>query len=116
MPLKTTTLGKDGPSVTAIGVGLMSLGHAYGHAGSDEERLAFLDNLYNVGETFWDDADMYGDSEDVVGKWMGANPEKRKEIFLSTKFGFFKIEPLTIRSDPEYIEQAIAKSLKKTEH
>ena len=116
MALKTTTLGKDGPSVPAMGIGLMSMGHAYGHAGTDEERLAFLDGLYEMGETFWDDADIYGDSEEVVGKWFTANPEKRKDIFLSTKFGFVDPDPskpMVIRSDPEYIEFALDRSLKK---
>jgi aryl-alcohol dehydrogenase-like predicted oxidoreductase len=99
-----------------MGIGLMSMGHAYGHAGTTEERLAFLDGLYNMGETFWDDADIYGDSEEVVGEWFKANPEKRKDIFLSTKFGFVNIHDyskMTIRSDPEYIEEALAASLSK---
>ena len=117
MSLKTTTLGRNGPSVPAIGVGLMSLGHAYGHAGDDESRLKYLDELLAMGETFWDDADIYGDSEELVGKWFTANPEKRKDIFLSTKFGFVNPDPtlpeIEIRSDPEYINQAVEKSLKK---
>ena len=116
MALKATALGKNGPSVPAMGIGLMSMGHAYGHAGTDEERLAFLDDLYAIGETFWDDADVYGDSEEVVGKWFTANPEKRKDVFLATKFGFVNpdlSQPLVIRSDPEYIDFALKSSLEK---
>ena len=116
MAPKTTTLGPSGPTVNAIGIGLMSLGHSYGHAGDDETRLAFLDNLWEMGETFWDDADIYGDSEELVGKWFTLHPERRKDIFLATKFGFVNTDPtkaMEIRSDPEYIREAFEKSLKK---
>jgi aryl-alcohol dehydrogenase-like predicted oxidoreductase len=70
-----------------MGVGLMGLSVFYGEIPKDEERLALLDHAYAAGETFWDTADMYGDSEDLVGKWFAKNPEKRKDIFLATKFG-----------------------------
>jgi aryl-alcohol dehydrogenase-like predicted oxidoreductase len=116
MSLKTIPLTRDGPKVAAMGVGLMSLGGAYGAGGSDETRLAFLDGLHAMGETFWDNADIYGDAEALTGKWFAVNPEKRKDIFLATKFGFVDPDfskPLVIRSDPEYIEMALAKSLEK---
>ncbi len=115
MSLKTTTLGHDGPSVPAIGVGLMSIGGAYGDGGDDEFRLKYLDELYAMGETFWDDADIYGDSEELVGKWFTANPDKRKDIFLATKFALINEGPgeIGVRSDPEYVKEAIESSLKK---
>jgi aryl-alcohol dehydrogenase-like predicted oxidoreductase len=117
MSLKTIPLGASGPQVPAIGIGLMSLGHAYGNAGTTSERLAFLDALYARGETFWDDADIYGDSEDVVGEWFTLNPEKRKDIFLATKFGIVfdpaDMSKTTTRSDPEYIDMALERSLGK---
>ena len=114
MSLKTTTLGRNGPSVPAVGIGLMSLGHAYGHAGDDDSRLKYLDDLYAMGEIFWDNADIYGDAEELVGKWFSANPDKRKDIFLSTKFGI--VDPAGnagVRSDPEYVKEAFEKSLRK---
>jgi aryl-alcohol dehydrogenase-like predicted oxidoreductase len=66
--LPTRQLGKDGPQVTALGFGLMGLSAFYGATESDEERLKFLDHIYASGQRFWDTADMYGDSEDLVGK------------------------------------------------
>lgn len=60
-------------------------------------------------------ADMYGDSEDLLGKWFAANPEKRSNIFLATKFGN-KANPDGTRgvdSSPEYCKAAFAKSLKR---
>ena len=50
----------------------------------------------------------------MLGKWFAANPEKRKDIFLATKFGIRIIDgKLQPSSSPEYCRQAIEKSLKR---
>jgi hypothetical protein len=46
----------------------------------------------------------YGDNEDLLGKWFKANPDKRKDIFLATKFAVK--EGHVIDSSPEYVKQA----------
>ncbi|RKK29224.1 hypothetical protein BFJ65_g1154 [Fusarium oxysporum f. sp. cepae] len=84
--LHTRRLGKDGPEVSAIGLGLMGLSGIYGSVGSQEERLKFLDRAWEIGATNWDSSDMYGDSEDLLGKWFALHPERRKDIFLASKF------------------------------
>lgn len=58
---------------------------------------------------------MYGDSEDLLGKWFAANPEKRQDIFLATKFGIGLEggKNHTVDSSPEYCRQAIERSLKR---
>lgn len=112
----TRTLGKDGPSVPVVGFGLMSIGGVYGAAPSDEERTALLDHAHAIGERFWDTADIYADSEDAVGLWVKQNPEKRKDIFLATKFGIQfdrATYAQTLRSDPEYVKEACERSLKR---
>jgi aryl-alcohol dehydrogenase-like predicted oxidoreductase len=93
----------------------MSLGGVYGPGGSDEERLKVLDAAYELGARHWDDADVYGDTEELIGKWFELNPEKRKDIFLTTKFGIsaFGQDGITIRSDPEYVRSAVERSLKR---
>ncbi|RAL07877.1 Aldo/keto reductase [Aspergillus homomorphus CBS 101889] len=62
-------------------------------------------------------ADIYGASEDVLGRWFAANPEKRKDFFLATKFGIgpssesprgYKID-----STPECCREALERSLKR---
>jgi aryl-alcohol dehydrogenase-like predicted oxidoreductase len=98
--------------VTAIGAGLMSLGGAYGPGGSDEERFAYLDKLYEMCETFWDNADIYGDAEDLVGIWF-TRTGKRKEIFLTSKFGFFDVTTGAMSSKGDYAKEAIEKNLKR---
>jgi aryl-alcohol dehydrogenase-like predicted oxidoreductase len=47
-------LGKDGPIVPALGLGLMGMSIAYGAVPDDEGRFAVLDRAVELGETFWD--------------------------------------------------------------
>ncbi|UKZ84339.1 uncharacterized protein TrAFT101_000251 [Trichoderma asperellum] len=110
----TRALGKNGPQVSRLGLGLMGLSGHYGLPAPDEERFAFLDKAYDMGERFWDTSDMYGDCEDLLGKWFAANPGKRDNIFLSTKFGIIPQKgSIKVDSSPEYCRQAIEKSLKR---
>ncbi|KFY90787.1 hypothetical protein V500_04952 [Pseudogymnoascus sp. VKM F-4518 (FW-2643)] len=112
-------LGKLGPLVPRLGVGLMNLSGVYSVPGPDAERLEFLDAAYEMGERFWDTADEYADSEDLIGKWIAANPAKRKDIFLATKFGIRSAPAdaidtrMIIDSSPDYCRKALEKSLKR---
>lgn len=47
-------LGKNGPLVPRLGLGMMGLSGTYGMPAPDEERLAFLDGAFQAGEVFWD--------------------------------------------------------------
>lgn len=98
--------------MTRLGFGLMGLSVFYGAPKPDAERLALLDQAYALGEYFWDTSDMYGDNEDLLGKWFAANPEKRKNIFLATKFAASSGGTF-IDSSPEYCLKACDKNLKR---
>ncbi|KEY73427.1 hypothetical protein S7711_06846 [Stachybotrys chartarum IBT 7711] len=108
------TLGRNGPEVSAVGLGLMSIGGVYGPKGTDEERFRLLDRAHELGATFWDTADVYFDSEDVVGKWF-AKSGKRKDIFLATKFALKMSEDNKLIADtsPEYVRAACERSLQR---
>ena len=54
----------------------------------------------------------YGDNEDLIGKWFKANPDKRNDIFLATKFAV-KNMGAEIDSSPEYVKEAVEKSLQR---
>lgn len=112
--LPTRKLGKDGPDVCALGFGLMGLSAFYGEVDSDEERFKVLDRAYELGQNFWDSADVYKDSEDLVGKWF-KRTGKRDEIFLATKFAnkWTSAGGISIDSSPEYAKEACDKSLKR---
>jgi len=112
--LPTRKLGAQGPQVTAEGFGVMGLSSFYGKPGSDEERFEVLDRAHELGQHFWDSADMYGDSEDLLGKWFKKSG-KRNDIFLATKFGNVMKEngERYIDSSPEYVKKACEKSLQR---
>lgn len=56
--LPTRKVGND--IVSAIGYGAMGIGGtAYGEAGTDEERFAVLDRLFELGCTNWDTSSIY---------------------------------------------------------
>ena len=67
MSLPTRRIGTT--NVSAMGYGTMGLSVGYGTVPPDEDRLKLLDEIYTRGCTFWDTADVYGDSEDLIGKW-----------------------------------------------
>jgi len=105
-------LGKNGPLITRIGFGTMGLSAYYGSQLPDSERFKVLDHALELGNTFWDTADVYADSEDLIGAWF-KKTGNRKSIFLATKFGNILDSNgnMTIRSDPEYVKEACEKSL-----
>jgi len=112
--LATRKLGKNGPEVTRLGFGAMGLSAFYGPKKEDKERFAVLDSAYENGELFWDSANIYGDSEDLIGRWFEANPDKRKNVFLATKFGAFNpAKNNAPDSTPEHCRESVEKSLKR---
>lgn len=113
-PNPTRQLGASGPQVSALGFGAMGLSAFYGPVPNDSDRLALLDRAYELGQTFWDTADVYGDNEDLIGKWF-ARTGKREEIFLATKFANMRFADgsVKVRSDPEYVREACEKSLQR---
>ena len=55
MPAKLVPLGKNGPLIQQLGLGLMGLSYeTYGSTATDEERVKFLDRAYEIGCRNWD--------------------------------------------------------------
>jgi aryl-alcohol dehydrogenase-like predicted oxidoreductase len=107
-------LGKNGPEVSAIGLGCMGMSEFYG-SGSDQESIATIRHALDRGVTFLDTADMYGwgKNEELVGR---AIADRRAQVFLATKFGNVRGpagEFLGVRGDPEYVRSACDASLKR---
>ncbi|KAL5521503.1 hypothetical protein ACEPAF_2251 [Sanghuangporus sanghuang] len=98
-----------GNEVFALGYGAMGIG--FNRDGeSDEQRFKVLDAAYDAGCKHWDTANVYGDSEELLGKWF-KRTGKRSEIFLASKFGF---DPFpNIDGTPENAKKTLEEALKK---
>ncbi len=78
--IPTRQLGKNGPHVSAIGFGAMGLSAFYGTPAPDEERFKVLDRAIQLGSTYIDSAAIYGDSEDLLGKYFKKYPHQREKV------------------------------------
>jgi len=114
--MKHRKLGRSGPEVSALGLGCMSIGIADTYTSSiksDEDAVKLVHRSLELGITFLDTADIYGDSEDKVGK---AIRGQRDRVFLATKFGFVRgggAAGRPVNGSPDYIRSAIDSSLKR---
>jgi aryl-alcohol dehydrogenase-like predicted oxidoreductase len=107
-------LGREGPEVSAIGLGCMGMSEFYA-GGSEQESIATIHHALERGVTFLDTADMYGwgKNEELVGRAIAG---KRDQVFLATKFGNVRGpngEFLGVRGDPDYVRSACEASLRR---
>ena len=111
--MKYRMLGNTGVRLSALGLGCMSMNHAYGQP-DDEESIATLEKALETGINFWDTADIYanGQNEILVAKVLAHHRDK---IFIATKFGFrLNDDGKTVfDGSPAYLKTAVEKSLKR---
>ena len=112
--LPRRTLGRQGPTVSAIGLGCMGMSDFYGEA-DHATNLAVLNHALDIGVNFLDTADMYGvgRNETLLAEVLKS---RRNEVVLATKFGNVRApngDFLGVNGRPEYVASSCDASLKR---
>ncbi|TCN42724.1 aryl-alcohol dehydrogenase-like predicted oxidoreductase [Kribbella orskensis] len=123
------SLGTDGPTVSALGMGCWAIGGPHARQGSpvgwgvidDDESKQALRRAFDLGVTFYDTADVYGcgHSEKLIAAALG---DMRDQIVIASKAGYTYDEETREapgeNGDPEYIRWACEQSLRRlgTDH
>src|SRR6266478_9586948 len=106
-------LGKDGPEVSAIGLGCMSLSGVYGTS-DDEAGIALIHRAIDLGVNHFDSSDAYGwgQNEEMLGR---ALEGRRGGVVIASKFGHTRRPGGAngVDGSPAYIAQACEASLKR---
>jgi aryl-alcohol dehydrogenase-like predicted oxidoreductase len=114
-PVQQRRLGRNGPDVSAIGLGCMGMSEFYGPR-DDAESIATIHHALDRGVNLLDTADMYGPytNEELVGR---AIKDRRDEAVLATKFGFVRdpADPAkrAIDGRPARVREACEASLRR---
>src|SRR5262245_18822231 len=118
--LATRTLGTQGLSVSAIGLGLMGMSQSYGTPEERDEResIATIHRAIELGVTFLDTAEAYGpyQNEELLARALKAlGNGARDRVTIATKFGFrFSDGGITgVNSRPDHIREAVEGSLRR---
>lgn len=107
-------LGRNGPTVSALGLGCMAMSEFYG-LHDDEQSINTIRRALDLGLNFVDTADVYGrgHNEELVGR---AIRGRRNRVILATKFGIVRNEDPQARGvngHPKYIKSCCDASLKR---
>ena len=111
--MQTRKLGRNGPTVSELGLGCMGMSWAYGTP-DDAESVATLERALDLGVDFFDTAEVYGpfENEKLVGRVLGS---RRQGLTIATKFGF-RIEDGQLKGQngrPENAKAVAEASLKR---
>jgi aryl-alcohol dehydrogenase-like predicted oxidoreductase len=111
--MNTRKLGRQGLTVSALGLGCMGMSHAYGSP-DDSESLATIDRALALGVNFFDTAEVYGPflNEELLGR---ALQGRRDTVVIASKFGFQIKHGKVAGTDsrPEHIRAVVEASLKR---
>jgi aryl-alcohol dehydrogenase-like predicted oxidoreductase len=107
-------LGRNGPLLSAVGLGCMGMSEFYGSR-DDAESIATIRLALDLGITLIDTADAYGPhtNEELVGR---AIRGRRNEVFLATKFGLLRSADPAFRGvngRPGYVRSSCEGSLRR---
>jgi aryl-alcohol dehydrogenase-like predicted oxidoreductase len=107
--MRARRLGRDGPEVSAVGLGCNNFGMRVDLEGT----RAVVDAALDAGVTLFDTADIYGGkggSESFLGEVLEG---RRDRVVLATKFGGDMGDGTEARGSRDYIHKAVDASLKR---
>lgn len=111
--MKMRKLGRNGPEVSAVGLGCMGMSAFYG-AADEAQSIAVIHRALDLGVTLFDTAEMYGPhtNEVLLGK---ALKGRRDEAFIATKFGINRQPDGSAITDgsPANVRRAVEGSLSR---
>lgn len=104
--MEKRVLGKSGIEVGYIGMGLWAIGGDYWGPTDDAESLDAIEAAIELGVTFFDTADVYGNghSEEILGK---ALKGRRDKFVIATKIGWKGFDGEKNRSAYDSIDKII---------
>lgn len=112
--MKTRRLGRNGPLVSALGLGCMGMGTLYG-ASDEAQSIRTLHRALDLGISLFDTAEFYGPltNESLLGR---AFDGRRDQVFLATKFGLRanrETGGVMVDGRPETVRASVEGSLKR---
>ncbi len=112
--MEKRTLGRQGLTVSAMGLGCMGMSEFYGPR-DEAESVATIHRALELGVDFLDTADVYGPrtNEELVGR---AIRDRRDRVVLATKFGNVRGADGSwqgVNGRPEYVRACCDASLKR---
>ena len=118
--MKKRLLGKNKLEVSSVGLGCMGFSQSYLPYIPKDEAIEVIRKAVELGVTFFDTADVYGEgsNEELLGK---ALKPYKNDVVIATKFGFSLEDdlkdalgrPIGICGRPDYIRRAVEHSLKR---
>jgi aryl-alcohol dehydrogenase-like predicted oxidoreductase len=111
----TSQLGKNGPTVSAIGLGCMGMSDFYGPA-DQSESIATVRGALDSGITLLDTGDFYGMGHNELLLREALIGRRREDVFIAVKFGALRSPDgsfIGFDCRPEMVKNALAYTLQR---
>ena len=115
LPMQQIKLGRNGPPVSAFGLGCMGMSGGYGPA-DDKESIATIHAALEAGITMIDTGDFYGMGHNEMLIREALKGGKRERAFIAVKCGAMRGPDLKFLGDdgrPQAVKNFLAYSLRR---